>query len=1061
VLLLVGLASLTRVETQVATNTQSLATARQNALLGLNVALGQLQLHAGPDQRTTARADLVAGKINPLYTGVWDTTAPGTLAPATPSVWLVSGNEDPASPLAVNPDTNLAADPDAILLVGPNTAGPENPAPAPSNHVRVRRRTLTADNVPGLAGSQPVGAYAYWVGDEGVKARPNLASPGLSGTATDPQAARSFASSPRAAIELMERAAVPASGVVGTTWSNALFPYNPDNINTVLNPEQLPFYAPAATTAAAQTAARARFHDLTTRSSSVLADTASGGLRLDLTRILSSSVGPADTDFIFPVSGSPGAFPHQNPPTWGRLRQWWQTPVDPATDRLAPSLPTATTPSIAPVILWAEMGFALYYDAPIPPATNYRLRFQGFPRLVLWNPYNVPLQASTYELGISSVTGSTSVRIEQETGGTFIQMLRMDGYRFAPTATGGINRRYLRFRVVVPELAPGQAKAFTLNSSSNGTSYNPSNTTLEAGDFPSRNILFDGADETFDTPLAPPYRGIAFGNETTSAITPTSGDYMVYLRQVGSLPADPGPPNHNAPPTGTYGFIPRMGYFQNNTGLYGAGSAIFTIASTPAVLPQLRLVSKARMGTTSGNPQRWLANASPLGFFSGRHGADGDSHPFYGAAFFATGGSPLQTIPPDDDVSVGTDLAPPTLGGAPHRLVLREPRLADPGLYQSIAQLQHAPLSETALGPLYAVGNSLQNPRIRTRTDTARTAGEPLANPLYDSSYLLNQALWDRYFFSTAPATAAALAATDFSLPAPRLRARSASGGLPAATALLDHQTAAANMLLDGGFNINSTSEQAWRALLASANNLIYNPNTGQVSGASPLASPVSRFQRPVAGPNDPWSGYRPLTDTQVAALAANIVAEVRARGPFKSLADFVNRRLAADATGLKGTLQAAIETTDLDANPVRRINDLSPYTLNPADALPTGGVVDLDPEAYRGTAGGVARLPVSSRNAFGPGFVTQADVLSRIGSAISARSDTFLIRVYGETRNPAVDGTVPTARAWAEAVVQRLPEYLDDSTPAQNAPLAGSTNERFGRRFTIVSFRWLTPQDI
>ncbi|MET0263386.1 MAG: hypothetical protein ABW223_10845, partial [Rariglobus sp.] len=54
VLLLVSLASLTRVETQVAGNNQSLAQARQNALMALNIAIGQLQKHTGPDQRVTA-----------------------------------------------------------------------------------------------------------------------------------------------------------------------------------------------------------------------------------------------------------------------------------------------------------------------------------------------------------------------------------------------------------------------------------------------------------------------------------------------------------------------------------------------------------------------------------------------------------------------------------------------------------------------------------------------------------------------------------------------------------------------------------------------------------------------------------------------------------------------------------------------------------------------------------------------------------------------------------------------------------------------------------------------
>ncbi len=64
VLVLVALATFTRVETQVASNSQQLTQARQNAVMGLNIALGQLQKYAGPDQRVTAPASLNATNQN-------------------------------------------------------------------------------------------------------------------------------------------------------------------------------------------------------------------------------------------------------------------------------------------------------------------------------------------------------------------------------------------------------------------------------------------------------------------------------------------------------------------------------------------------------------------------------------------------------------------------------------------------------------------------------------------------------------------------------------------------------------------------------------------------------------------------------------------------------------------------------------------------------------------------------------------------------------------------------------------------------------------------------------
>lgn len=62
----------------------------------------------------------------------------------------------------------------------------------------------------------------------------------------------------------------------------------------------------------------------------------------------------------------------------------------------------------------------------------------------------------------------------------------------------------------------------------------------------------------------------------------------------------------------------------------------------------------------------------------------------------------------------------------------------------------------------------------------------------------------------------------------------------------------------------------------------------------------------------------------------------------------------------------------------------------------------------------------------------------------LSVRSDTFRIRAYGDAINPA-DSTKVEASAWCEAIVQRTA-----------ADIPG-----FGRRFVIMYFRWLGPDDI
>jgi hypothetical protein len=460
---------------------------------------------------------------------------------------------------------------------------------------------------------------------------------------------------------------------------------------------------------------------------------------------------------------------------------------------------------------------------------------------------------------------------------------------------------------------------------------------------------------------------------------------------------------------------------------------------------------------------RWLAVNNILGSQQSRDGnyETGTAPHYLGARAF------------EADPMIAKDFVTDT--GAVKPLILREPRLNDSGYYQSIAQLQHAPLSDFANNPLYALGNSLQNPRIVDRDSTYKRVSTNL--PLFDLSYLLNQALWDKYFFSTVPdspdsptpLTDANLADPNYRLPNARILPLSTA----TETSLKGHNTAASQLLLLGGFNINSTSEQAWRAVLAAAQELRFNPKRDVRDQSKTLRSPFSRFLAPpgdsvtsasatVADLNV-YQGYRELSDAQIAALAAAIVAEVKARGPFRSLADFVNRRLVpttdgAAPTGLKGALQAAIDAVDTQTPPVAPINAIAPYAEGGSSLSgSTGG----DAQAQRGVVGS-AIAPISSRSAFGPGYLTQADVLSRIGSAISARSDSFVIRTYGEARNPATQEV--TARAWAETVVQRMPEFVDPSDAPETALASlslGSVNAVFGRRFKVVSFRWLGPNEI
>jgi hypothetical protein len=170
-------------------------------------------------------------------------------------------------------------------------------------------------------------------------------------------------------------------------------------------------------------------------------------------------------------------------------------------------------------------------------------------------------------------------------------------------------------------------------------------------------------------------------------------------------------------------------------------------------------------------------------------------------------------------------------------------------------------------------------------------------------------------------------------------------------------------------------------------------------------------------------------------------------------LADFVNRRLYDDETGLKGPIQAAIDRAGVNAAFETR------YPLDNRNSLP-----DVSFDNMRDTT----RLEQKHKPqsvAWGlPGFLTQGDVLQAVGSTLRARSDTFMIRAYGESVSTQADGTkVVQARAWCEAVVQRTPEPIVADAVGLNPVIVNESRGEvdFGRRFRVISFRWMTPDEI
>ena len=92
--------------------------------------------------------------------------------------------------------------------------------------------------------------------------------------------------------------------------------------------------------------------------------------------------------------------------------------------------------------------------------------------------------------------------------------------------------------------------------------------------------------------------------------------------------------------------------------------------------------------------------------------------------------------------------------------------------------------------------------------------------------------------------------------------------------------------------------------------------------------------------------------------------------------------------------------------------------------------------------------------------YLMQGDVLQSLAPILQVRSDYFRIRTCGEALDAS--GKV-TARAWCEAYVQRRSSYVDPQDQAYKSPgeLSLAANQTFGRRYGIVSFRWLSPSEL
>ncbi|RYD23892.1 MAG: hypothetical protein EOP88_02340 [Verrucomicrobiaceae bacterium] len=269
---------------------------------------------------------------------------------------------------------------------------------------------------------------------------------------------------------------------------------------------------------------------------------------------------------------------------------------------------------------------------------------------------------------------------------------------------------------------------------------------------------------------------------------------------------------------------------------------------------------------------------------------------------------------------------------------------------------------------------------------------------------------------------------------------------------------AAAHQLMKGAFNVNSTSKAAWKAMLASlhaagakkfaVDESSTNAKLEDLKEPGKSQARFSRFSIPNSDAPESSSdklrvfqGPRDITEAELDSLSEEIVKQVKERGPFLSMGEFVNRQLGTSDLCQKGALQSAIDATS--------INGDDSVLASTGYKLPEPSARYLNPKAMEGRSDQGAA-----------GYLTQADLLTVLGNAATVRSDTFTIRAYGDARDAS---NKIIAKAWCEAVVQRIPDYVsgEDGAHVLPADLKSEASKMFGRRFQITSFRWVSPSEM